>query len=277
MSIHPTAVVAKEAVIDPSATIGPFCLVGPHVQIGADTELCSHVVVQNRTTLGARNVVHPFACLGGVPQDLKYKGAPAVLTIGDDNVIRENATLSIGTQATMETRVGSRCLLMANSHVAHDCQLGDQVILVNSVGLAGHVHVGSNVTLGGLSAVHQFCRIGRHAFIAGGGMVAQDVPPFCIAQGDRAELVGINIIGLRRAGWSRERIAAVREGFRALFQSGPTRMMAVTRVAEELEHSDQADVREMLEFVRQSKRGVCPPRVVLPAADDYCADGGGAP
>jgi UDP-N-acetylglucosamine acyltransferase len=228
----------------------------------------AQVVVDNDTHLGARNVIFPFASVGSIPQDLKFKGEAARLVIGDDNVIREGATLNIGTEATMETRIGNHCLLMAYSHVAHDCVLGDHVILTNSVGLAGHVHVGSWVTFGGLSAVHQFCRLGDHAFVAGGGMVTQDVPPFCIAQGDRAQLVGINIVGLKRRGWSRERIHAVRAAFKHLFESGAARGVALDQVERERAPGND-DVRLMTDFVRQSTRGVCSPRVVEPPADNF--------
>ena len=267
MAIHPTAIVAPGAEIDATAEVGPFCVVGPRVRIGPHTRLVSHVVVDNETTIGARNVVHPFASVGSVPQDLKFRGEPARLVIGDDNVIREGATLNIGTEATMETRVGNHCLLMSASHVAHDCVLGDHVVLTNCVGLAGHVHVGSWVTLGGLSAVHQFCRLGEHAFVAGGGMVTQDVPPFCIAQGDRAQLVGINIVGLKRRGWSRERITMVRQAFVELFQTGATRLGALEQVEQGLA-KQSSDVLRMTEFLRSSRRGVCPPRLVAPPADN---------
>ncbi len=260
MAIHPSAIVHKGAEVDPSAEIGPFCVVGPRVKIGANTKLLSHVVVDHDTTLGARNVIHPFAVVGGAPQDLKFKGEPARLILGDDNVIREGATLNIGTAGGhMETRIGSGCLLMAYSHVAHDCRLGDRVILANSVGLAGHVDIGDNVIMGGIAGVHQFCSVGRHAFIAGGGMAAQNVPPFCIAQGDRAQLVGINVVGLKRAGWSRERIQAVREAFKRLFLSDNTRLLALERTEAELA-PQYPEVAEMCRFIRESKRGVCPPR-----------------
>lgn len=257
MAIHPTAVVSAGAEIDPSAEIGPFCVVGPRVKIGAGTQLLSHVVVDNDTHLGERNVVHSFAVVGGRPQDLKFKGEPARLLVGNDNVIREGVTLNIGTAGGhMETRIGSGNLLMAYSHVAHDCVVGDHTVIGQSVGLAGHVDIGDRVILGGISGVHQFCNIGRHAFLAGGAMAAQNVPPFCIAQGDRAELVGINVVGLKRAGWSREKINVVREAFRRLFRSDSTRLYALERTEAELA-PEHAEVAEMCRFIRASKRGVC--------------------
>lgn len=266
--IHPTAVVHPRAELDPSVEVGPYCTVGPKVKIGAGTRLISHIVVDNDTTLGCRNTIYPFASVGSTPQDLKFKGESARLLLGDDNVVREGATLNIGTEATMETRIGNRCLLMAYSHVAHDCVLGDHVVLTNAVGLAGQVEVGDYVIMGGLAAVHQYCRVGSHAFIAGGGMVTQDVPPYCIAQGDRAQLVGVNIVGLKRRGWSRERIATVRNAFKQLFQPGPTRGVALENVERSLAGSSE-DVRALTDFVRASTRGICPPRVVSPPADNF--------
>lgn len=260
MAIHPTAVVHKGAEIDSSADIGPFCVIGPKVKIGPQTRLVSHVVVDNDTTLGARNVVHPHATLGGTPQDLKFKGEPARVIIGDDNVIREGVTVHIGTQTGhMETRIGNSCLLMAYSHVAHDCQLGSRIIMANSVSLAGHVEIADNVIMGGLAGVHQFCQIGRNAYIAGGAMVAQSVPPFCIAKGDRAKLVSINLIGVKRAGWSRDKVHAVRHAFQMLFQSDEPFKAALARAEAELAPGFP-EVAEITRFIRAQKRGVCPGR-----------------
>ncbi len=267
MPIHPTAVVHQGAEIDPTAEIGPYCVVGPRVRIGAQNRLIAHVVVDNDTVMGARNVIFPFASVGAAPQDLKFKGERARLVIGDDNVIRENTTLNIGTEGGhMETRIGNKCLLMASTHVAHDCIVGDGVILANYVGLAGHVTLGDFVIMGGLAGIHQFCEAGRHAFIAGGAMVGQNVPPFCIAQGDRAQVVGINVVGLKRHGWSRERIQGVREGFKRLFLSESTRLLALEKTERELA-PENADVLEMCRFIRAAKRGVCPPRLAAAAGD----------
>lgn len=260
MPIHPTAVVHDAAEIDASADIGPFCTIGPHAKIGPETRLISHVSVQNRTSVGSRCVIHPFASLGGAPQDLKFRGEPARLVIGDDNVIRESVTLNIGTElGTMETRVGQGCLLMAYSHVAHDCVLGNGVILANCASLAGHVELADRTIMAGMAAVHQFVRVGPNGFIAGGAMVTQDVPPFCIAQGDRAQLMGINVVGLKRAGWTREALGRVREAFKALFQTPATRREALEEVERALApHSDE--VKAMCAFIRESKRGVCQAR-----------------
>lgn len=269
MAIHSTAIVHAGAEIDPSADIGPYCVIGPHVKIGANTRLLSHVVIDNDTVVGTGNVIHPFAALGGPPQDLKFKGERSRLVVGDNNVIREGATLHLGTShGHMETRVGSNCLLMAYSHVAHDCTVGNRVVLANSVALAGHVTVGDNVIMGGIAGVHQFCRIGRNAFIAGGAMASQDVPPFCIAKGDRAQLVGLNVIGLKRAGWSRDTIQTVRTAFQELFLSAGTRVAALERV--ERDFAPQCpEVAELCAFVRGAKRGVCQARRGQPSTDPY--------
>lgn len=266
--IHPTAEVARGAEIAADVDIGPFCVVGAHVKIAPGTKLLSHVVIDGHTSVGENNLIYPFAAIGTPPQDLKFKGEPSCLILGNHNVIREGVSMNVGTEAgTMETVVGDHCLFMAHAHVAHDCVVGDYVVMANSVPLAGHVQVQSYAILGGLAGVHQFCRIGHHAFIAGGGKVAQDVPPFCVAQGDRAQLVGINVVGLRRAGWDRGRIAAVRTAFKKLFQAGSTRLLSLERTEGELSQ-DNADVREMTDFIRSAKRGVCPPRQLPPSDVD---------
>jgi UDP-N-acetylglucosamine acyltransferase len=272
MAIHPTSIVHPDAQIHPTATIGPFCTIGPYVRIGADTQLISHVVVSNHTTLGARNVVHPFASLGGAPQDLKYKGEPSRLVVGDDNVLRESTTLNIGTAAGhMETRVGNGCLLMAYAHVAHDCILEDGVILANSVGLAGHVVIGAQAILGGLSAIHQFCRIGRLAFVGGGTMVAQDVPPFVTAQGDRAAVAGLNSVGLRRAGWPRHDILALRRGLNLLFRATHTRqenLVELAKLSTAGGGHGVAALAELHAFVQAASRGICRARTGALGADE---------
>ncbi len=260
MAIHDTAIIHEGAEIDASADIGPFCIVGPRVKIGPMTRLLSHVVVDNDTTIGARNIIYPHAVVGGTPQDLKFKGEPSRLIIGDDNVIREGATLHIGTATgRMETKVGNNCLLMGYTHVAHDCILGDHVIMANMVGLAGHVDIDDAVILGGLSGVQQFCRIGRNAYITGGALVTQSVPPFCVAKGDRARLVSINNIGLGRAGWSRHAIDQVRHAFQALFQSDVSYAHTIDQVERELA-KESPEVAELCAFIRAEPHGVCPGR-----------------
>jgi UDP-N-acetylglucosamine acyltransferase len=201
MSIHPTAVVEQGAQIDPTCEIGPFAVVGPHVRMGPRNVLSAHAVVTGRTTLGEGNRVFPHAVLGEIPQDLKYRGEPTALVVGDRNTFRECVTINLGTaQGGGVTRIGSRCLFMAYSHVGHDCQIGDGAIIANSVALAGHVVLEDHVHFSGNAAAHQFTRIGRLSFVSGLTGVSMDVPPYCTVTGGRAELAGLNVIGLQRGG-----------------------------------------------------------------------------
>ena len=258
MAIHPTAIIDEGAEIHHTAHIGPYCIIGPQARIGANTKLTSHVNVQNRTTLGENNTVFPFASLGTVPQDLKFDGEPSRLQIGNNNTIRESVTMNIGTQdGTMETKVGNNCLFMAYSHVAHDCELGDQVILANSVGLAGHVSLGDKVIVGGLAGIHQFCRVGTMAFVAAGAMVAQDVLPFCVVQGDRGRHVSINRIGLQRQGLSKTAITQLTSAFKMLFHSGKTRALALDSIQMTF---DDPHVETFLTFIKSSSRSICSSR-----------------
>ena len=262
MPVHPTAIIAKGAEIDATADVGPLCSIGPKVKLGPQVRLMSHVVVAGRTTIGARCVVHPFAVIGGDPQDKKYTGEDGRLVIGEDTVLREGVTVNIGTQGgLMETRIGSDCLLMAYSHVAHDCCIGDGVILANGVALAGHVSIGEQAILGGLSAVHQFCRVGRYAFIGGGSMIAQDVPPFCVAQGDRAELAGINVVGLKRASWRAETVRALHQAYRCIFVDSQTQAAGLQQALSQFAAVDH-DCAQLCQFISDSQRGVCHARRV---------------
>jgi len=218
--IHPTAVVDRHAEIDSSAEIGPYVVIGPKVKIGARTRVGPHAVIEGDTTIGEANVIFQFAALGAIPQDLKYAGEPTRLVIGNSNQIREFATVHIGTAGGGGvTRIHNGCLLMANSHVAHDVQLADGCILANSAALAGHVVVEDHVIFGGLSAVHQYTRIGRLAFVSGGAMVTQDIPPYVTVQGDRAEVVGINTVGLTRAHFDEHALARVNGAYKIIFRS----------------------------------------------------------
>ena len=255
MAIHPTAIVDRGAELDSTVEVGPYAVIGPKVKIGARTRVGAHAVIEGDTTLGADNHVFQFAALGAIPQDLKYAGEATKLVIGDGNQIREFATVHIGTaHGGGVTRVGSRCLLMANSHVAHDVQLGDGCILANSAALAGHVVVEDRVIFGGLSAVHQFTRIGRMAFISGGAMVTQDVPPYVIAQGDRAEVVGINSVGLARAQFDEHQIGRVKSAFKILYRNKLGLREAVARVR--AEHGGHAEIDHMVAFLEGTERGI---------------------
>jgi UDP-N-acetylglucosamine acyltransferase len=253
--VHPTAVVHPEARLHESVEVGPFAVIGPKVQVGAGTKVGPHAVIEGDTTIGERNRIFQFASVGAVPQDLKYAGEDTRLEIGDENVIREFTTLHIGTAGGGGvTRIGSRNLFMAYSHVAHDCQVGSGCILANSANLAGHVEVGDHVIFGGLSAVHQFTRIGMHAFIAGGAMVAMDVPPYCTAQGDRAELAGLNTVGLTRHGFSEDQIRRVKDAYKILFRSKLGLNEALSKLR--AEHGGHSEIDLLLEFVASSKRGI---------------------
>ena len=253
--VHPTAVVHPDAQLHETVEVGAFAVIGPKVRIGEGTRVGPHVVIEGRTTLGARNRVFQFSSLGAAPQDLKYGGEDTELIIGDENQIREFTTLHIGTGGGGgATRVGHRNLFMANSHVAHDCVVGNGCILANSAALGGHVQVEDHVILSGLTAVHQFTRLGRHSFIAGGAMVVMDVPPYCMAQGDRAELAGLNTVGLERHGFNEERISRIKEAYRILFRSKLGVAEALAKMKAEL--GGHPEIDHFIDFVAQSKRGL---------------------
>ncbi|MFZ5443955.1 MAG: acyl-ACP--UDP-N-acetylglucosamine O-acyltransferase [Myxococcota bacterium] len=255
MSIHPTAIVAPGAQIDPSADIGPYVIIGPKVTIGAGTTVGPHTVIDGHTTIGARNRIFHHASVGAPPQDLKYHGEDTQLIIGDENQIREFTTLHTGTVGGGGvTKVGHQNLFMAYTHVAHDCVIGNGNILPNAATLAGHVEIGDHVHLGALSAVHQFTRIGDHAFIAGGAMVVMDVPPFCMAQGDRAELAGINQVGLKRHGYTDEQQSRIKDAYRILFRSKMGLNEALSQLREGM--GQHPEIALLLEFITNSKRGI---------------------
>src|SRR5579872_3149248 len=232
--IHRTAIVAPGVSLADDVEIGPYCIVGGEVRLGAGVSLKSHVVVEGRTTIGDGTRIFPFASIGLEPQDLKYKGEPSSLVIGRHNTIREYVTMNPGTEGGgMVTRVGDNGLFMVGVHIAHDCQIGDSVIMANNATLAGHVVIGDFTVFGGLSAVHQFVRIGQHAMVGGVTGVERDVIPYGSVLGDRARLSGLNIVGMQRRGFSREEIQALRIAYQMLFPSETTdtfaeRVAAVT-------------------------------------------------
>ena len=254
MAIHPTAVVDKRAELDSSVELGPYAVIGPKVKIGARTRVGPHAVIEGDTTIGEDNQVFQFAAIGAIPQDLKYAGEQTRLVIGNRNRIREFATVHIGTAGGGVTRVANGCLLMANSHVAHDVQLGDGCILANSVALAGHVVVEDHVIFGGLAAVHQFTRIGRLAFISGGAMVTQDVPPYVTVQGDRAEVVGINTVGLTRAHFDEHALTRVKAAFKIVFRSKMGLREAVAHV--KAEFGGHSEIDHFVAFLEGTERGI---------------------
>lgn len=258
--IHPTAIVDSKAELGVDVRIGPYCVVGADAKIGDKATLYSHVVVAGRTTIGARNEIYPFASIGQPPQDLKYRGEPSTLEIGSDNLIREYVTMNTGTEGGgMVTRVGSNCAFLAGAHVGHDCQVGDNVILSNATLLAGHCRVGDFVIFGGGSAAHQFVRVGKHAFIGGASAVESDVIPFGLAVGNRASLMGLNLIGLKRRGFTREQISSMREAYSQIFaQEGALRDRAAA-VGERF--AESAEVMEMVNFILAgADRPLCLPR-----------------
>ena len=260
MAIHPTAAVDASARIDPSADVGPYAIVGPETIVGARTRIGAHAVVEH-ATLGADNVLHPGCYVGTPPQDLKYAGEKTRLVMGDKNVVRECVTMNRGTaQGGGVTTIGSNCLFMACSHIAHDCRVGDGVIVVNAVLLAGHVHVGDFAVLGGACAIHQFTRIGRLAMLGGGSMNGQDVLPFANTQGDRAVLRGINMLGLKRAGVPPESRTALKNAYKTLFLSG----LAQADALASLKEGGKPDpiVKEWIDFIESAgKRGYMRPAV----------------
>ncbi len=258
--IHGTTIVEDGAQIGEGVSIGPYCSVGPEVEIGDGAVLEAHVVVSGRTKLGPNTHVYPFASVGHRPQDLKYAGEPSELIIGEGTVIREHATLNPGTAAgEMETRVGANCMIMVGSHVAHDCQIGDHVILVNNATLGGHVVIDDHVIVGGMSAIHQFVRIGAHAMVGGMTGVENDVIPYGSVMGNRAYLSGLNIIGLRRRGFSRDEIHQLRNAYRLLFAVEGTMQERLADVSELFKDSDV--VMEIVNFINaDSARAICQPK-----------------
>ena len=259
-SIHPSALIEEGASVAPDVTIGPFCVVGKNACLESGVILHSHVVVDGYTTIGERTEVFPFVSLGSKPQDLKYAGEISKLIIGKNNVIREHVTMNPGTAGGgMVTRIGDNGLFMVGAHVAHDCRVGDNVILANNATLAGHVTVGSFAILGGLSAVHQFVRIGDHAIVGGMSGVEHDVIPFGSVKGERASLAGLNIIGMRRRGFSRQELDDLRAGYKKLF-SGKENFQ--DRVAGLLSNEIQTKaLKKVIDFIQQdSSRAICQPR-----------------
>ena len=252
--VHPTAVVDPSAQLDLDVVVEAFAIVGAGVRIGAGTTIGARATVSGPTTVGAGCSVGIGAVLGTDPQDLKYEGEATDLVIGDETQIREYVTVNRGTMAAGSTTVGSRCYLMSYVHVAHDCRIGEGVVLSNAVQLGGHVHVGDHAQIGGVTPVHQFVRIGHHAFVGGGSRVPQDVPPFARTAGNPIRLYGINAVGLRRAGFDRGVRMAIQRAYRLLFNSSLPRGEALERVRDESGHVPE--VLELLEFLDASQRGV---------------------
>lgn len=260
MSIHPTAIVEPGAVLGAGVRIGPYCVVGPQVELGDGVELISHVAVAGQTRIGARTRVWPFASVGHQPQDLKYRGEATRLEIGADCMLREHSTFNPGTAGGGGvTRIGDRCLFMMSTHIGHDVQVGSDVILANNAIVAGHVTIGDFAVLGGNSAVHQFVRIGAHAMVGGLTGVEKDIIPYGSVIGNRAELGGLNLTGLKRRGFDREVIHSLREAYRAIFYGPGT--LGERAAAAGVQFAGIAPVAEMVAFLQaDSSRSFCTPR-----------------
>jgi UDP-N-acetylglucosamine acyltransferase len=253
--IHPTAIIDKQAKIDSSVEIGPYCIIQGNVIIKKGSKLLSHVVIHGKTEIGENCTISPFASLGGPPQDISYKEEDTSLFVGSNNTIKEYVTMNRGTiHGGGVTKVGNNNFVMAYAHIAHDCIIGNNIIMANCATLAGHVEVSDSVIFAGLCAVHQFCKIGKYAFISGLTGVPKDVPPFMIAAGSRAKLYGLNVVGLERHGFLKEEISKLKKAYRILFRSALPLTESIKIIKEELtgEH-----ITELVDFITSSKRGIC--------------------
>lgn len=256
VQIHPTAIVHPDAIIGEGVVIGPYAIVGQYVKIGDYTEVMAHAIVEGRTTIGKNNKIYPSASIGLPPQDLKYKGEPTRLIIGDNNHIREFSTIHLSATLDEDTVVGSNNLIMAYAHIAHNCQIGSNIVLANAANLAGHVHIHDFVVVGGVTAIHQFVRIGAYAFIGGASGVKKDVPPYTRGQGmGKYKIVGLNSVGLSRKGFSNEQIEAIKKMYRLFYLSN-------MNVSQAIEHADLMpdltnEQKMFLDFVKNSTRGIC--------------------
>lgn len=259
ITVHPTAIVDARAELATGVEIGPYAVIGPHVRLMEGVRVAAHAVIDGRTVIGAATRIFPFASIGQIPQDLKYKGEPSELVVGANNTIREYVTMNPGTTGGgMVTRVGSHGLFMVGVHIAHDCKVGDHVVMANNATLAGHVEVGDWAFFGGLCAVHQFARVGRHAMIGGMSGVEHDVIPYGSVMGNRARLAGLNIVGLKRRGFTREQIHTLRTAYRLLFAQEGTMAERLSDV-EEIYHDNEV-VMEIVAFIRaDSSRAICQP------------------
>jgi UDP-N-acetylglucosamine acyltransferase len=253
-SIHPTAVVHSAAQISEGCIVGPYCIIGEHVLLGSGTTLHSHIVIDGHTTLGERNEIFPFVSIGLKTQDLKWKGGLTRVEIGNDNTFREHVTVNSATAEGGVTRIGSHNHILAYAHVAHDCTMGDQIVMSNVATLAGHIVVEDHAIIGGLAAVHQFCRIGRMSIIGGCSKVVQDVPPFMLVDGNPAETRTVNKIGLERNGVSEETQNSLKQAYRILFRDGLTIPNALAKIEAELPPSEE--LAHLIQFARASERGL---------------------
>ncbi|MGQ9796626.1 acyl-ACP--UDP-N-acetylglucosamine O-acyltransferase [Desulfosoma sp.] len=255
MDIHATAIVDPKAELADDVVIGPYAVIGPHVRIGSGTSIGAHTVIDGWTEIGAHNRISSFVSIGFPPQDLKYKGGPTRLIIGNGNTIREYATIHRGTEhGGGVTRIGDHNLIMAYVHVAHDCILHNRVIMANAAMLAGHVVIEDDAVIGGLAAIHQFTRIGTHAYIGAKAGIKKDIPPYMLATGYPAKLYGPNLVGLKRKGFSTEAIQGLKKAYRVIFRSGQTLSEALQEVRREVR--DVAEVENLVRFIEGTQRGI---------------------
>lgn len=253
--IHSTAIIAKGAMLDQDVEVGPYCTIGDKVKIGAGTKIGSFCVIENDVTIGRECKIFTGACIGGIPQDLKYAGAPSRVVIGDNNVIREYVTINLATTEEAKTVIGSHNLIMAYSHVAHDCLIGNHCIIANSGTLAGHVTIEDRVVVGGLVAIHQFVRIGTLAIIGGCSKVVTDIPPYSTCDGHPARFYGLNLVGLKRAGVPAESVHELKTAYRIFFQSGLNKKHALEEMKKTLKATQETD--HLISFISSSTRGIC--------------------
>ncbi len=254
--IHQTAIVSPEAVLEEGVVIGPYCIINGKVRIGAGTKLLGHVVIEGKVEIGSGCTIYPFTTIGLPPQDLKYRGEDTGVRIGNNNIIREGVTIhraSVGGDGW--TEIGDNNFLMAYVHIAHDCKIGSNIIMANAATLAGHVKVFDHAVIGGLVAVHQFTRIGAYAMVGGFSGVGQDIPPYMMAAGARAELHGLNTVGLKRHGFSDETISELKKAYKILFRERLTLSDAIKRVQETLPYTEE--IKTLIEFIKENKRGIC--------------------
>lgn len=256
MGVHPTAIVSPKALIDENVEIGPYAVIGPDVQIGKGSIVGPHAVIEGPTTIGTDCRIFQFASIGAPPQDLKFKGERCEVIIGNNNTIREFVTIHRATAADIAmTCIGDNNLLMAYCHVAHNCKLGNNIVMSNAANLAGHIHVEDHAIIGGLSGIHQFVRIGCHAMISGASAVTQDVPPYVTVSGNHARPYGLNLIGLKMRGFSEDVVRSLKKAYRIIFRSSLLLSEAVKKIREEIKDSPEVD--HFLEFIEKSERGVC--------------------
>ncbi|QWR78726.1 acyl-ACP--UDP-N-acetylglucosamine O-acyltransferase [Candidatus Magnetomonas plexicatena] len=254
--IHPTAIVGQSAKLSDDTSVGPYCIIGDNVTIGKGTKLMSNIVLDGTVEIGEDCQIYPFTSIGLPPQDLKYDGRATKIRIGNKNIIREYTTIhraSVGGDGI--TEIGNNNFIMAYVHIAHDCKLGNSIVMANAATLAGHVSVGDHAVFGGIVAVHQFTRIGAYAMVGGFSGIGQDIPPFMMASGPRARLYGPNVIGLKRHGFTDDRIQNLKRAYKVLFRDKLTLKEALDKVISELGHID--DIKKLTEFISQNTRGIC--------------------